>query len=286
MNITVSSTRRRFAIRAFALATGLALSAGVAVLRAEQEKSAPLDTAPPPNAGPLRWGPGLDVPFVTGESLSYAVKFGFLRVGSGSMYVKGPAMVRGQETTHILFRITGGTMFFKVNDLMQSWIEPTRFASLRFHQDISEGGYQANRRYEFYPDRKSYTENDKPEKPSVESPLDDGSFLYFIRTQLLEVGKEYTYDRYFDPEANPVRIRVLRKERLRVPAGEFDAIVLQPIIKTSGIFSEGGSATIWLSDDSRRMVLQLKSRLSFGSLNLYLLRYRLAEGGTWMGEEP
>lgn len=286
MNITVSSTRRRFAIRAFALATGLALSAGVAVLRAEQEKSAPLDTAPPPNAGPLRWGPGLDVPFVTGESLSYAVKFGFLRVGSGSMYVKGPAMVRGQETTHILFRITGGTMFFKVNDLMQSWIEPTRFASLRFHQDISEGGYQANRRYEFYPDRKSYTENDKPEKPSVESPLDDGSFLYFIRTQLLEVGKEYTYDRYFDPEANPVRIRVLRKERLRVPAGEFDAIVLQPIIKTSGIFSEGGSATIWLSDDSRRMVLQLKSRLSFGSLNLYLLRYRLAEGGSWMGEEP
>lgn len=286
MNITVSSTRRRFAIRAFALATGLALSAGVAVLRAEQEKSAPLDTAPPPNAGPLRWGPGLDVPFVTGESLSYSVKFGFLRVGSGSMYVKGPAMVRGQETTHILFRITGGTMFFKVNDLMQSWIEPTRFASLRFHQDISEGGYQANRRYEFYPDRKSYTENDKPEKPSVESPLDDGSFLYFIRTQLLEVGKEYTYDRYFDPEANPVRIRVLRKERLRVPAGEFDAIVLQPIIKTSGIFSEGGSATIWLSDDSRRMVLQLKSRLSFGSLNLYLLRYRLAEGGSWMGEEP
>ena len=223
---------------------------------------------------------------MTGESLSYSVKFGFLRVGSGSMYVKGPAMVRGQETTHILFRITGGTMFFKVNDLMQSWIEPTRFASLRFHQDISEGGYQANRRYEFYPDRKSYTENDKPEKPSVESPLDDGSFLYFIRTQLLEVGKEYTYDRYFDPEANPVRIRVLRKERLRVPAGEFDAIVLQPIIKTSGIFSEGGSATIWLSDDSRRMVLQLKSRLSFGSLNLYLLRYRLAEGGSWMGEEP
>ena len=120
----------------------------------------------------------------------------------------------------------------------------------------------------------------------MESPLDDGSFLYFIRTQLLEVGKEYTYDRYFDPEANPVRIRVLRKERLRVPAGEFDAIVLQPIIKTSGIFSEGGSATIWLSDDSRRMVLQLKSRLSFGSLNLYLLRYRLAEGGSWMGEEP
>ena len=286
MTYLVRPSRRRRLARALLLGGLFAGTAGIAVVGAEQERTPAVvtDTAPPP--GPTRWGPGLDVPFVTGESLSYSLKFGFLRVGSGSMYVKGPAMVRGQHTIHTLFRITGGTMFFKVNDLMQSWIEPEKFASLRFHQDIAEGGYKANRRYEFFPERKSFTENDKPEKPSVESPLDDGSFLYFIRTQTLEVGKEYSYDRYFDPEANPVRIKVLRKEKLRVPAGEFDAIVIQPIIKTSGIFSEGGEATIWLSDDSRRMVLQLKSKLSFGSLNLYLLRYRLAEGGTWMGEDP
>ncbi len=279
-------SRHRFAARALLLGVMIATTVGIAVLGAAQERTPPVaaDTTPPP--GPTRWGPGLDVPFVTGESLSYALKFGFLRVGSASMYVKGPAVVRGQNTIQTLFRITGGTMFFKVNDLMQSWIEPEKFASLRFHQEIAEGSYKANRRYEFFPERKSYTENDKPEKPSVESPLDDGSFLYFIRTQPLEVGKEYSYDRYFDPEANPVRIKVLRKEKIRVPAGEFDAIVLQPIIKTSGIFSEGGEATIWLSDDSRRMVLQLKSKLSFGSLNLFLLRYRLAEGGTWMGEDP
>jgi hypothetical protein len=71
-----------------------------------------------------------------------------------------------------------------------------------------------------------------------------------------------------------VRIRVLRKERIKVPAGTFDAIVLQPIIKTSGIFSEGGQAEIWLSDDEKRIMLQMKSRLSFGSLNLYLRTYR------------
>ena len=71
-----------------------------------------------------------------------------------------------------------------------------------------------------------------------------------------------------------------------MPAGEFNAVVLQPLIKTSGIFSEGGKAEIWLTDDDRHMMLQMKSKLSFGSLNLYLLRYRLAEGGTWQGEDP
>jgi hypothetical protein len=61
---------------------------------------------------------------------------------------------------------------------------------------------------------------------------------------------------------------------VKVPAGTFDAIVLQPIIKTSGIFSEGGQAEIWLTDDDKKMMLQMKSRLSFGSLNLYLRSYR------------
>ena len=58
-----------------------------------------------------------------------------------------------------------------------------------------------------------------------------------------------------------------------MPAGTFNAIVVQPIIKTRGIFSEKGQAEVWLSDDSSRMLLQVKSKLSFGSLNLYLKSY-------------
>jgi hypothetical protein len=120
--------------------------------------------------------------------------------------------------------------------------------------------------------------------PSVSNPLDDGSFLFYIRTVPLEVGKTYEFNRYFKPDRNPVVIRVLRRERVRVPAGSFNAIVLQPIIKTSGIFSEGGQAEIWLTDDDKRMMVQMRSRLSFGSLNLYLRSYRLSADSAETGE--
>ena len=59
-------------------------------------------------------------------------------------------------------------------------------------------------------------------------------------------------------------------EKITVPAGTFDAIVIQPVIKAKGIFSEDGQAELWLSDDDRRMIVQMKSRLSFGSIDLYL----------------
>jgi hypothetical protein len=49
--------------------------------------------------------------------------------------------------------------------------------------------------------------------------------------------------------------------------------VIQPIIKSKGIFSEKGHAEMWLTDDSRRLLVQMKTDLSIGSLNLYLRGY-------------
>jgi hypothetical protein len=220
------------------------------------------------------------VPFGVGERADYDVKFGPLKVGSGSMQVSGIESVRGREAYRTSLKIKGGTFFYKVNDLFESWIDTRSLASLRFHQDQEEGGRDREKLFEIFPERQVYKENDKPEKPSVSQPLDDGSFLYFVRTVPLEVGQTYHFDRYFRPDRNPVTIKVLRKERIKVPAGEFDAVVVQPVIKTKGIFSENGEAQVWLTDDDRRIMLQMKSKLSFGSLNLYLRSYRPPSEGT------
>ena len=216
------------------------------------------------------------VPFASGEHLDYDVKFGFLHVGSGSMEVAGVDSVRGRAAWHTVFQVHGGTLFYKVNDRLESWIDVNNLVSLRHWQELSEGRRDRERKFEIMPERGVVLEEGKPEAPTVPDPLDDGAFLYFVRTIPLEVGKTYEFDRYFRPDRNPVTIRVLRREHISVPAGEFDAIVLQPIIKTKGIFSEGGHAEIWLSDDSNRIMLQMKSKLPFGSLNLYLTSYRRA----------
>jgi hypothetical protein len=211
-------------------------------------------------------------PFKAGEKLTYDVKFGSLKVGTGSMEVRGVEKVRGEPAYHTVFRVKGGTAFFKVDDQFESWFSAESLSSLRFYKDQEEGFKERTVQYDIFPDRGSYDEltDDKGELPSVTNPLDDGSFLYFIRTVPLELGQTYTFNRYFKPDRNPVTVKVLRKERISVPAGTFDAIVVQPIIKSKGIFSEGGQAEVWLSDDDRRIVLQMKSQLKIGSLNLYL----------------
>jgi hypothetical protein len=56
--------------------------------------------------------------------------------------------------------------------------------------------------------------------------------------------------------------------------------VIQPIIKSRGLFSENGHAEVWLSDDENHIMLQMKSGLKIGSLNLYLRSYHPAPGRT------
>src|SRR5688500_4043996 len=216
------------------------------------------------------------VPCGVGERMEFEVRFGRIKVGNAHMEVVALEHLRGHTAWHTAFWVQGGNFLYRVNAVYESWIDAETLSSLRFVQELQEGGKHTTRRFEIYPERSVFIQTNKKdaqEEKSVSNPLDDGSFLYFIRTIPLEVGKTYDFDRYFRPDRNPVRIKVLRKEKVRVPAGTFNAIVIQPVIKTKGIFSENGHAEIWLSDDDRHIMLQLKSRLSFGSLNLYLKSY-------------
>jgi hypothetical protein len=185
--------------------------------------------------------------------------------------------VRGRETWHTIFRVNGGLRFvYSVHDRYEDWTDVNTLASLRYRQDIDEGGYDPKRRYEIYPDRREYVElgkKDTTPRASVEHPLNEASFIYYLRTIPLHVGMDTSFNDYFIAERNPVRFRVLRKDTIQVGAGRFSALVVQPVF-ASKLFSEGGHAEIWLSDDDNRIMLQMKSKLSFGSLNLYLKSYR------------
>jgi hypothetical protein len=219
----------------------------------------------------------LKVPFGVGERLEYDLSFGKLHVGNASMEVVDVQDIRGRDAWHTVLQIHGGLKFvYRVDDTFESWIDRHTGNSLRFRKDQNEGHRDIEQVFEIYPERSVYVHQSDTAVASVRNPLDDGSFLYFLRTIPLVVGQTYTFDRYFKPDRNPVTIKVVRRDTIDVPAGRFAAIVVQPIIKTPGIFSENGHAEVWLSDDKNHIMLQMKSGLSFGSINLYLTSYRPA----------
>ena len=212
------------------------------------------------------------VPFGPGEALRYKVKWGIFNIGDGALEVTQLDTVRGFPAYHISMRLKGGKLGMNVDDHHQSWIDVRSFVSRRFIQDIDEVNYERYRHYEFYPEENWYERADLGERDDLASPLplDDIAFVYFARTLPLNVGEVYTVPRYFKESGNPVVIRVLRKEVKEVPAGTFNTVVVQPIIKSRGMFGEDGNAELYFTDDERRILVYMKSDMSIGNLTLHL----------------
>ncbi len=105
---------------------------------------------------------------------------------------------------------------------------------------------------------------------SVTNPLDDGSFIYAVRTAGVNVGETRSDNRYFRPDKNPVVLTGLRRDTVTVGAGTFATTVIRPTIRTSGIFSDDGQAQVWFTDDASRYPVQVKAKFSKFTLTLSL----------------
>jgi hypothetical protein len=205
----------------------------------------------------------MEVPFELGEELTYQVKFGWWDVGEGFLKVWDDLeSVRGNATYHVQMGLEGSRAGTSIEYYFDSWMDVGDLASYRYVQD--QRGFNARfREYNIFPEERRWDRLDVEQSGETPSdvPLDQVSFIWFVRTLPLEVGDEYVLNQYFKTEDNPVIIRVLRKETIEVPAGTFQCVVVEPIIKTSGLFGDGGQAEIYFTDDDRRLMVYMKSRV-------------------------
>ncbi len=210
--------------------------------------------------------------FDVGETLMYDIKFGFVTLGRAMMHVAGIDTVRGEPAMHVVFAMKGGLMtIYRLHDRMDSWIGLEDFSSRRFVQNFHEGNNFRYTAWDIYPDSGFYREEGIDSVTATSAnPLDDYAFFYFVRTLDLEVGERYEFNRYFRPDRNPVVLDVLARDTLDLPAGRFTTFVVHPIIQGRGILAEGREARMWITDDERRLVVQLKVKFPFGTLALRL----------------
>ncbi len=213
------------------------------------------------------------VPFGPGERLEYKVKLGIFNAGEAHMEVLGIDSVRGEPSYHVDVAMKGGLLFYKLNSRFESWIDTRLITSHRFISDESYTGYSSYRSFEFYPDQMLWHQTDEDVEGELASalPLDDISFIYFVRSLPLEVGMTTTYYRYFKEDGNPVELEVERRDVRETAAGTFNTIVVRPTIKTDGLFGDGGDAELHFTDDENRYLVYMRVGMPIvGSITLHL----------------
>jgi len=108
---------------------------------------------------------------------------------------------------------------------------------------------------------------------------------YFLRGLTWKVGDTRRIELIEDNDKYLFTMTALKKERITVAAGTFDAIKLEPsIVKLTGRKRAGGSkikkAYIWVTDDERHIPVKLKSKVFIGHVYGDLVKLEAAGGDT------
>lgn len=223
--------------------------------------------------------------FGVGERFEFSVGYGMINAGTAVMEIPDMVKVDGRKCFHIVSTAQSNkffSVFFKVDDKVESFMDVYGLYSLRYDKHIREGKFKTDMSMTFDQDKHLalyYSGRDTFQVPDyVQDVL---SAFYFVRTQDLQVGKSILVDNHTDKKTYPLEVKVLRKEKVKVPAGEFNCVVVEPILKTPGIFEQKGSLTVWLTDDEVKMPVLMKSKVFIGSISTELTSYKLGEVGKY-----
>lgn len=224
------------------------LTVAMLVLGAIGAQACPGQTAP------------LQQPFRVGETLNYRAKIGTFAGGAGEMRVDRVVAVRGRDTYLLQFNFKGGAGPIRMEGNSSSWLDPETMTAMRFHKQERSPLGTSTERVEIFPAQGIWRNEDGQEgRMATRLPLDELSFLYYIRTLPLTAGASYGAERHFDTSRNPVVITVTGRERVRVPAGEFETIVVEMRVPEGPHVSEGSVIRLYLTDDAWRVPVRIES---------------------------
>lgn len=207
---------------------------------------------------------GTQLPFDVGERLRYRVTLGRLgAVGEGEMSVDGPEAVRGTETLVLRSQVSARVGFVKTTERAQSWIDPTRMTALRYLKRTQRALTRDDEQHvELFPEQRRWEDQrgHSGESPT-NAPLDELSFIYYLRTLPLDADTTDTVVRHYDAARNPITVRVLGRDTVRTSAGTFPSIVVEMRVKDPRRYGGEGVIRLHLSDDAFRYPVRIESSI-------------------------
>lgn len=212
-------------------------------------------------AGPVT-GAG-QLPFVPGEKLVYDVTVERdHKVGEASMWIEGPVDVRGTSTYLLRFDSRVRIALMSGVSTSSSWFDPAAGSSLRFHKRERSPLGSAEESVEIFPATKSWMRADGTSGVSPGgSPLDELSFIYFIRTLPMVAGEARRYDRHFDAARDPVMIQVVRPEVIPTAMGEVRTMLVEMRVRDPKHYKQAGIIRFNISNDACRLPVRIESTM-------------------------
>jgi hypothetical protein len=281
-----------------ASASVMPLAKPVAAATAAAECNGSPDHSPCPKATPgpasvttidgVPVTPGV-APFAKGEVLTYDVEWMGISVGQGTSRVEPGVTYDGKTSIHLTASGSSSrsfALFYSGRGASESWIDPKTYASLGWVSDQKDGSnvdkqtwvmdyvHALAHRNRIVTQKNGSISNYDLDIPLTMSNVQDAySMTYFYRAFPLKVGQKLESDVFTDKKIWKLTVEVLGKEKVKTDAGTFDCVKVKPTVSFNGVPEKKNEATMWVTDDERRIPVKVQSSTTFGKVNAELVKF-------------
>ncbi len=217
--------------------------------------------------------------FNVGEKLKYAIHYGPIVAGSATIETPSFMYCEGRKCYKVEFSMRSAPffdIFFKVRDYYYSLIDVQGIFPWKFEQHQREGGYKKD--FVAWFDQCNHTVKTSDGGPYILQPYtqDAVSSFFYARTldyDTLNVGADVRFFNFYQDKVYPLNVRYMGREDVETKAGKFHCQVIEPVIVKGGLFKNTGKITVWVTDDSLKLPVKVKTDVVIGSVVAELTSY-------------
>ena len=210
------------------------------------------------------------------QTLRYEAEYRFWIAGVATLRVE-----RSGSQEHVLGTAdsTGVVaVLFKVQDRFESYFDASSLCSQKLTKNTEEGSHSRDTQIAFDYNRGKAvldevnlkTNEKKRQENDIPSCVTDVlSGILYVASLPLQQGATYIFPLNDGGKTVTVQAHVEGKEQLKTPAGTFETVRVGPE-GDSGVLKNRGRIWIWYTDDARHLPVQMRAKLFWGTLTVYL----------------
>ena len=266
----------------------------------KQAKTIPPTPTPPP-APPPPAEPAITVrpeqwPYGVGEKIVWVLRYGPIEGGVATLTVEPPKVLEGEPVIHYKGQVKSSKLlelFYKIDSEINTFMRASDHVPLRQEIRQNETGRWGKRvvifdqkahQAKFFQDmtKKDGAKDDVLRTDPV-TPFAQDIFgaLYFVR--FLDTGRRVNFPVHDRWKNWNNELTYLGDEKIRVPAGEFEAHHFKMFPRVSGALTPQGDVEVWTAKDASHVILRFTAKIKVGSVTGEV---RSIESGTPMPLPP
>ena len=215
-----------------------------------------------------------ELPFHPGEKLTFQVTWSFIPAGEAILEILPLETMQGVMSYHFVMRAQTYPfidLIYKVRDRVDAFTDLEMTHSLLYTKQ-KKGKHKKKVAVSFDWEKQTahYSQRGKKKKPITVKPgsFDPLSIFYAFRIHDLKVGVNIKIPVTDGKKCVVGEARVVRKEKIAIANKTYDTYLVEPDLKhIGGVFKKTKNAKleIWVTADSQKIPLKIKSKVIVGS---------------------